>query len=71
MVVVMFDGGIVFQLLDLVGFQIYWGVYFGMFDQILMFGVFVDVGFGIVVVWWDVCEWYGWIMDSYIFKCVC
>ncbi|MHC4048397.1 precorrin-6A synthase (deacetylating) [Bradyrhizobium sp. 25ACV] len=67
-VVVMLDGGTAFQSLDPEGFQIWWGAYLGMPDQIVMSGVLAEVGTRIVATRQEARERHGWIMDSYILK---
>lgn len=67
-VVVMLDGGTVFQSLDPAGVHIYWGAYLGMQDQIIMSGALAEIGPRIVAARQDARERHGWIMDSYILK---
>lgn len=67
-VVVMLDGGAMFQTLDPAGVQIWWGAYLGMPDQIIMSGELAEVGSRIVAMRREAREKHGWIMDSYILK---
>lgn len=66
MVVVMLDQGCVFEMLELEGMEIWWGVYFGMVYEVLEVGLLEQVGVWIVKLCVELCVWYGWIMDIYV-----
>jgi precorrin-6A synthase len=67
-VVVLLDGGMAFQSLDVRGLQIWWGAYLGMPEQIILSGPLAEVGAQIVELRLMARERHGWIMDSYILK---
>ncbi|TPQ26809.1 precorrin-6A synthase (deacetylating) [Bradyrhizobium guangdongense] len=67
-VVVMLDGGTAFQTLEPEGYQIWWGAYLGMPDEILISGALAEAGPRIVAAREAARERHGWIMDSYILK---
>lgn len=64
--VVMLDGDCTFQSLDGDGFDIWWGAYLGMPEQILEAGRLSDVSARIVTRRVDARAAHGWIMDTYL-----
>ncbi len=69
-VVVMLDGGTAFQSLDPAGVHIWWGAYLGMPQQIIFSGPLAEVSAEIVDARAKARAKHGWIMDSYILKCI-
>jgi precorrin-6A synthase len=66
--VVMLDGGTAFTTLVGQGFDIYWGAYLGMPDEILMAGPLDEVADDIVRVRSDARRRKGWIFDIYLVR---
>ena len=66
--VVMLDGCCAFQELEADGFNIWWGAYLGMSEQILEAGPLSEVGARIVVRRAAARVKHGWIMDTYLLR---
>ncbi|MEL6564981.1 MAG: precorrin-6A synthase (deacetylating) [Pseudomonadota bacterium] len=66
--VVMLDGSCEFQNLDGAGFDIWWGAYLGMPEQILMHGRLSDVCDDIIATRATARGAHGWIMDTYLLR---
>ena len=66
--VVMLDGDCTFQTLDGDGFDIWWGAYLGMPEQILAAGRLSDVADQIVAQRASARAAHGWIMDTYLLR---
>lgn len=66
--VVMLDGDCAFQRLDGTDYDIWWGAYLGMNEQVLMAGRLADVAGEIVSKRAEAREKHGWIMDTYILR---
>lgn len=67
-VAVMLDGGCAFETLDGAAYNIWWGAYLGMPEEILMAGPLGEVGPQIVAKRAAAREAHGWIMDTYLLK---
>ncbi len=67
-VVVMLDGECSFQSLDQERFDIYWGAYLGMPQEVLISGSLADVAEDIISIRAEARSQYGWIMDSYLLR---
>jgi precorrin-6A synthase len=67
-VVVMLDGGTAFTTLIGQGFDIYWGAYLGMPDELLVSGPLDDVADEIARVRGDARRRKGWIFDIYLLR---
>ncbi|WP_170438074.1 precorrin-6A synthase (deacetylating) [Ruegeria arenilitoris] len=67
-VAVMLDGECSFQTLDMADFDIWWGAYVGMPEQILIKGPLADVADEILRTRTEARAWHGWIMDIYVLK---
>ena len=67
-VVVMLDGECSFQNLEQKRFDIYWGAYLGMPQEVLISGSLADVAEDIISIRADARSQYGWIMDSYLLR---
>ncbi|WP_299351273.1 precorrin-6A synthase (deacetylating) [uncultured Shimia sp.] len=67
-VAVMLDGECSFQSLQTEGFDIWWGAYVGMPDQLLMAGPLKDTGPKIVEARAEARAKHGWIMDIYLIR---
>ena len=66
--VVMLDGGCAFQTLELAEYDIWWGAYIGMDNQILVSGVLADCGDEIITKRARARHQHGWIMDIYLLR---
>ena len=66
--VVMLDGGTAFTTLLGQGFDIYWGAYLGMADEMLMAGPLDDVAKDIVRCRAEARQRKGWIFDIYLLR---
>ncbi|MEO0379689.1 MAG: precorrin-6A synthase (deacetylating) [Pseudomonadota bacterium] len=66
--VVMLDGNCAFQHLDGDAFDIWWGAYLGMPEQILAHGWLCDVGTQIIAQRAEARAEHGWIMDTYLLR---
>lgn len=66
--VVMLDGDCTFQILDGQDFDIWWGAYLGMPEQILEAGRLSDVSGRIMSRRVDARAAHGWIMDTYLLR---
>ena len=66
--VVMLDGGTAFTTLLGQGFDIYWGAYLGMADEMLMAGPLDDVAEDIVRCRSEARRRKGWIFDIYLLR---
>ena len=66
--VVMLDGACAFRDLDPDGFDIWWGAYLGMPEQILAHGRLRDVRNDIVARRAKARDAHGWIMDTYLLR---
>lgn len=67
-IAVMLDGKCSFQTLDLPDYNIWWGAYVGMQEQILIKGPLVNVADEILQTRSDARDQHGWIMDIYVLK---
>ncbi|SHF26824.1 precorrin-6A synthase (deacetylating) [Ruegeria intermedia] len=67
-VAVMLDGECSFQTLDMADFDIWWGAYVGMPEQILIKGPLADVAPEILRIRAEARARHGWIMDIYVLK---
>jgi len=67
-VAVMLDGKCSFQTLDPKGFDIWWGAYLGMTNQLLINGNLAEVSDQILRRRAEARDAHGWIMDIYILK---
>ena len=67
-IAVMLDGECSFQSLLGEGYDIWWGAYVGMPDQMLMSGPLHETGSEIVVARAKAREEHGWIMDIYLIR---
>ncbi len=67
-VAVMLDGGCAFTTLPVDAFEIWWGAYLGMADQILRAGRLAEVAAEIVDVRAQARAEHGWIMDTYLLR---
>jgi precorrin-6A synthase len=67
-VVVMLDGGTAFTTLVGQGFDIYWGAYLGMPDEVLVSGPLDDVADEIARVRADARRRKGWMFDIYLLR---
>lgn len=66
--VVMLDGECTFQRLDGNAFDIWWGAYLGMPEQVLVHGRLRDVADRIVATRAAARATHGWIMDTYLLR---
>lgn len=66
--VVMLDGNCTFQTLDGADFDIWWGAYLGMEEQILEAGRLSDVSARILKRRAEARARHGWIMDTYLLR---
>lgn len=66
--VVMLDGDCTFQSLDMDAFDIWWGAYLGMAEEILEAGPLADVATQIVTRRAEARAQHGWIMDTYLLR---
>lgn len=66
--VVMLDGDCTFQTLDGDAFDIWWGAYLGMPEQILAHGRLGDVSAQIITRRAEARAAHGWIMDTYLLR---
>ena len=66
--VVMLDGGCAFQTLEPAGYDIWWGAYIGMDNQILLSGTLADCGDEIIAKRAKARHQHGWIMDIYLLR---
>ncbi|WP_415919873.1 precorrin-6A synthase (deacetylating) [Tateyamaria sp. SN6-1] len=66
--VVMLDGGCAFQDLDPDGYDIWWGAYLGMAEQITEHGRLSDVCARIIARRAAARAAHGWIMDTYLLR---
>lgn len=66
--VVMLDGNCTFQLLDGDAFDIWWGAFLGMPEQILDAGLLSQAGPRIVETRTAARNAHGWIMDTYLLR---
>ena len=66
--VVMLDGNCTFQTLDMERFDIWWGAYLGMPEQILEAGRLSDVAPRILSRRAEARAAHGWIMDTYLLR---
>ncbi|WP_170438633.1 precorrin-6A synthase (deacetylating) [Ruegeria arenilitoris] len=67
-VAVMLDGECSFQMLDMADFDIWWGAYVGMPEQILIKGPLADVADEILRTRTEARARHEWIMDIYVLK---
>ncbi|WP_170549654.1 precorrin-6A synthase (deacetylating) [Ruegeria atlantica] len=67
-VAVMLDGECSFQSLDMADYDIWWGAYVGMKDEILIKGALTDVAQEILDTRAKARADHGWIMDIYLLK---
>ncbi|WP_372884272.1 precorrin-6A synthase (deacetylating) [Shimia sp.] len=67
-VAVMLDGETSFQSLEARDYDIWWGAYVGMPDQILLSGPLYEIGETIVETRAKAREEHGWIMDIYLIR---
>ncbi|KIC43152.1 precorrin 6A synthase [Ruegeria sp. ANG-R] len=67
-VAVMLDGECSFQNLEMTGYDIWWGAYVGMKEEILIKGPLVDVAQDILETRARARSDHGWIMDIYLLK---
>ncbi|WP_170417673.1 precorrin-6A synthase (deacetylating) [Ruegeria atlantica] len=67
-VAVMLDGECSFQSLDMAGYDIWWGAYVGMKEEILINGPLAQVAPQIVETRATARADHGWIMDIYLLK---
>ena len=67
-VAVMLDGECSFQTLETADFDIWWGAYVGMREQILIKGPLANVADEILHARADARAEHGWIMDIYVLK---
>lgn len=67
-VAVMLDGQCSFQTLDGADYDIWWGAYLGMDEQILLSGGLRDVSAEIVAARSEARARHGWIMDIYLLR---
>ncbi|WP_170529104.1 precorrin-6A synthase (deacetylating) [Ruegeria arenilitoris] len=67
-VAVMLDGECSFHTLDMADFDIWWGAYVGMPEQILIKGPLADVADEILRTRAEARARHGWIMDIYVLK---
>ncbi|WP_170363066.1 precorrin-6A synthase (deacetylating) [Ruegeria arenilitoris] len=67
-VAVMLDGECSFQTLDMADFDIWWGAYVGMPEQILIKGPLANVADQILRTRAEARARHGWIMDIYVLK---
>lgn len=67
-IVVMLDGACAFTTLPAERYDIWWGAYLGMPEQILMAGPLAEIGADIVRTRAEARRRHGWIMDSYILR---
>ncbi|MEM9126575.1 MAG: precorrin-6A synthase (deacetylating) [Pseudomonadota bacterium] len=67
-VAVMLDGECSFQCLDMAQYDIWWGAYVGMKEQILKHGKLADVAQEIIEIRASARARHGWIMDVYLLK---
>lgn len=67
-VVVMLDGDCAFQTLDPAHYQIWWGAYLGMAEQILASGPLSDTSQSIIDMRAKARGDHGWIMDTYLLR---
>jgi len=66
--VVMLDGDCTFQVLDGDAYDIWWGAYLGMPEQILEAGRLADVSTRIIAGRAEARAAHGWIMDTYLLR---
>lgn len=66
--VVMLDGDCTFQMLDGDAYDIWWGAYLGMPEQILKSGRLADVSARIIACRAEARAAHGWIMDTYLLR---
>jgi len=66
--VVMLDGDCTFEMLDGDAYDIWWGAYLGMAEQILDAGRLGEVGARIVARRAEARAAHGWIMDTYLLR---
>ncbi|WP_209597032.1 precorrin-6A synthase (deacetylating) [Ruegeria sp. HKCCSP351] len=67
-VAVMLDGECSFQTLDTAGFDIWWGAYVGMKEEVLISGPLDEVAQNILKTRAKARAEHGWIMDIYLLK---
>jgi len=66
--VVMLDGTCAFQTLDGARYDIWWGAYLGMAEQVLVAGRLADVSANILDLRAAARARHGWIMDTYLLR---
>lgn len=66
--VFMLDGACAFQTLPLTDYDIWWGAYLGMDNQVIRSGPLVDVCADIIATRADARAAHGWIMDAYLLR---
>lgn len=66
--VVMLDGTCAFQNLDGACFDIWWGAYLGMKEQVLEAGLLADTAPRIIATRTAARDVHGWIMDTYLLR---
>lgn len=66
--IVMLDGECSFQTLDAAGYDIHWGAYLGMKDEIIVAGRLDEEGGRIVEMREKARARHGWIMDVYLLR---
>lgn len=67
-VAVMLDGECSFQSLDMAGFDIWWGAYVGMKEEVLIHGPLIEVAQQILDTRAKARADHGWIMDIYLLQ---
>lgn len=67
-IAVMLDGECSFRVLDAGGYEIFWGAYVGMAEQLLVRGKLADVSDKIVEIRAKARAEHGWIMDIYVLR---
>ena len=64
----MLDGHCAFTTLDMAGFDIWWGAYLGMEDELIISGKLDEVADHIISTRRAAREQHGWIMDTYLLR---
>lgn len=65
---VVLDGDCAFRTLDPGGWEIFWGAYLGMPEEMLVAGPLAEVGERIVAARAEARAAHGWIMDTYLLR---
>ena len=66
--IIMLDGNCSFTSLDMADFDIYWGAYLGMAEEIICAGKLDEVAEQIIEMRKSARARHGWIMDSYLLR---